>query len=92
MQEEVQHLLERVVSLKQIIEQRDDTSQKYQWLSKALMRIAFALQQCPVDIPTLRKETFGIFRVLDGPLHNEIENLAFELVGDIGLLEEKLEN
>lgn len=92
MQEEVQHLLERVVSLKQIIEQSDDTSQKYQWLSKALMRIAFALQQCPVDIPTLRKEAFGIFRVLDGPLHNEIENLAFELVGDIGLLEEKLEN
>lgn len=89
-QETLQVLFSRTISLLHAIDENENFSQKYQWLASDLLDIASALQKSPVDIDTLRKRAYGIFRTFDGPLHNEIEQEAYDLVGEIGLLRRKL--
>lgn len=82
-------MLSRTIALLHAIEERKDFSCS---LTGALTRIASALQKSPVDIDTLRSDAYGIFRTFDGLLYNEIEEEAFDLVGDIGLLVQALED
>lgn len=92
-QEIIQVLLSRTISLIHAIEESEDFKQRYPNLLVALKRISSALQESPVDVGagTLGKATYYIFRTFDGPLHNEIEQEAYDLVGEIGLLRRKLQ-
>jgi len=92
MKKTIQILLSRTISLIHAIEESEDFKQRYPNLLIALKRISSALQKSPVDadVDTLGKATYYIFRTFDGPLHNEIEQEAYDLVGEIGLLRRKL--
>lgn len=86
----IQELRERVIFFKQSIESDDLLRSKYFVIARTLYAISDILAQRPIDSKKLSGAALGIIKILDGPLHNPLEEKLFDLAGDIGLLIQEL--
>ncbi len=88
----IQELRERADLLKRTIEQDSSLQRKYHSFVVILRAISDLLSQSPIDPKRLAGESLGIIRILDGPLHNQLEEDLVEFAGDIGLLIQRLKH
>lgn len=87
---EVRKLSTQIGNLKSRIEKDELLLRKYWNLINTLNALNSILANEPIDVQALIGEAAGIIRMYDGPLYNEIEQEAYELAGEVGLLVRKL--
>jgi len=94
-QEEIEIVISNVRSrttfLRKRIERDNALLEKYWSIANILHAIENILSVRPIDTKKLIGETVGITRILDGPLHNHLEEEAVKLAEDIVIMAMEIE-